>query len=421
MVPIGRYEWRRRPPRLDQGARSRRFTSPQVVFAFTALGTCLALVGGTRAAELAADIPERLTPEQFWQLSSSLSEEDATFISDNLVSNEMSFAQVVPEIVSWGVADGVYLGVGPEQNFTYLAAMKARMAFIIDIRRDNLLLHLLYKAIFTLSPNRATFVSRLFVRPSLGTLAEDVSAGGLMEALERAPVGDASEFEATVQEAIRVLTHGYRLPLTPAEVEQIRSIYRAFHDYGPDITYSSSLLQRQVGLASYTNLMRQRDSAGRELSYLSSEKRYQLVRELEVRNLVVPVVGNFAGPKALREIGGYLRSRNTTVAAFYLSNVEDYLGREPSNPKNGDWKVFCENVAALPTNERSVFIRPLGLAAFDEKGGLMLSEDMHITLRDATVQSAEAEPTLPPALSSILPEMAQCRSGSRAAHRIEHK
>ena len=52
----------------------------------------------------------------------------------------------------------------PEQNFTYIAALKPKMAFIIDIRRGNLQLHLMYKALFELSSDRADFIFRLFSR-----------------------------------------------------------------------------------------------------------------------------------------------------------------------------------------------------------------------------------------------------------------
>ena len=63
---------------------------------------------------------------------------------------------------------GVYLGVGPEQNFTYIAALKPKMVFITDIRRGNLHMQLMYKALFELSADRAEFVSRLFTKKRPG-------------------------------------------------------------------------------------------------------------------------------------------------------------------------------------------------------------------------------------------------------------
>src|SRR5262245_15243360 len=115
------------------------------------------------AAQVAAQsIPDRLTDEQFWKLSTDLSEPDGTFRSDNLLSNELYFQYVIPDLVKTAKAERAYLGVGPEQNFTYIAALKPKIAFIVDIRRGNLDLHLMYKAIFELSKDRADFVSMLF-------------------------------------------------------------------------------------------------------------------------------------------------------------------------------------------------------------------------------------------------------------------
>ena len=91
-----------------------------------------------------------------------LSEADGFFRSDNLVSNELFMQRVIPDLTRIVKPGRVYLGVGPEQNFTYIAAIKPAMAFIIDVRRGNLQLHLMYKALFELSSDRADFVSRLF-------------------------------------------------------------------------------------------------------------------------------------------------------------------------------------------------------------------------------------------------------------------
>ena len=107
-------------------------------------------------------LPHALDDRAFWALSESLSEPPGSFpLSDNLVSNEPRLA----ENARWiGRRGGVYIGVGPEQNFTYIARLRPSTAFIIDIRRENRSLHLLYKALFEVSENRADFVSRLFSR-----------------------------------------------------------------------------------------------------------------------------------------------------------------------------------------------------------------------------------------------------------------
>ena len=68
-------------------------------------------------------------------------------------------------------------------------------------------------------------------------------------------------------------------------------------------------------------------------------------------NLIVPVVGNFGGPTALRAVGAYLKQHGLTVSAFYVSNVEQYLRQD------GIWDRFCANAATLPVDATSTFIR----------------------------------------------------------------
>jgi len=128
----------------------------------TALLATFAGPFAVRAAS--ADLPERLTDQAFWAIPETFSEPGGTFHSDNFISNEGRFQLVIPELVTRVKPGGLYIGVGPEQNFTYLAAVRPKMAFIIDIRRGNLQEHLLYKALMELSADRAEFLSRLFSR-----------------------------------------------------------------------------------------------------------------------------------------------------------------------------------------------------------------------------------------------------------------
>ena len=79
-----------------------------------------------------------------------LSERGGYFDTDNLISNEKSYLHVIPALRDGGVTGGAYIGVGPDQNFSYIAQVRPAIAFIVDIRRDNLLLHLLFKALFSI-------------------------------------------------------------------------------------------------------------------------------------------------------------------------------------------------------------------------------------------------------------------------------
>src|SRR6266436_6052354 len=106
------------------------------------------------------------TVSGFAALSEQLSEPNGDFDTDNLISNESSYLHVIPALEQGGVTGGAYIGVGPDQNFSYIARIRPASAFIIDIRRDNLLLHLLFKAMFSASRNRVEFLSILTGRPA---------------------------------------------------------------------------------------------------------------------------------------------------------------------------------------------------------------------------------------------------------------
>ena len=92
------------------------------------------------------ELPARLTDRDFWRLSAEWSEPNGYFRSENLTSNELLFQHVIADLVARTRPGDVYLGVGPEQNYTYIAAVKPSMAVIFDIRRGNLQLQLMYKS-----------------------------------------------------------------------------------------------------------------------------------------------------------------------------------------------------------------------------------------------------------------------------------
>src|SRR5262249_53718588 len=107
---------------------------------------------------------------------------DGQFRFENFLSNEIQYQYVIPNLKTSTAPGGVYMGVGPEQNFTYIAALRPKIAFITDIRRQNMLELMMYRAIFELSPNRADFVSMLFSRKRPQGLSERSTADQLFQA-----------------------------------------------------------------------------------------------------------------------------------------------------------------------------------------------------------------------------------------------
>jgi len=254
------------------------------------------------------------------------------------------------------------MGVGPEQNFTYIAALKPRMAFIIDIRRGNLDLQLMYKALFELSTDRADFVSLLFSRKRPEGLELESSVQEIFAAF-----GKTFSSEALYTENLKRiqdhLTKTHSFPLSANDLEGIEYVYHNFYRFGPNINYGSSG-RGGFGGVSYEELMTATDAQGVFRSYLASEENFAVLKKLETKNMLVPVVGNFAGSKAIRAVGKYVSDNDGKITAFYLSNVEQYLQQD------GIWDDFCRNVATLPLDDSSTFIRSVRGGRFGFGAGL---------------------------------------------------
>jgi hypothetical protein len=327
----------------------------------------LVLTGPRIAGRAAESLPAQLTDEQFWKLTTDLSEADGQFRSDNLLSNELGFQYIIPELTDVAKSGRVYMGVGPEQNFTYIAALKPKMAFIVDIRRGNLDLHLMYKALFELSKDRADFVGLLFSRPRPQSLTATSSVKEIFDTYAKVEANEEA-FKENLKNIVGHLVKKHGFGLSDDDVRGVEYVYRNFFRYGPSITYSSSGSGFGGGnFVEYYSLMTADDGAGVLRSYLANEENFGIVKDLETRNMIVPVIGDFAGTKAIRAVGKYLKENDSTVSAFYLSNVEQYL--------SGVWNNFCANVAALPLDDSSTFIRSVrGNGGLNSQLGHMLPE-----------------------------------------------
>ncbi len=302
-----------------------------------------------------AALPERLSDQDFWKLVNELSEPGGYFRSDNLLSNEVWLQYVIPDLMNVAKPGRVYLGVGPEQNFTYIAAIKPAMVFITDVRRGNLDLHLMYKALFEMSADRAEFVGRLFSRKRPAGLTASSNVRDIFQAYASVPK-DEELFEKNFKAIVDHLRKTHGLPLDAEDEPGIKYVYTYFKEYGPDLTYwmSGNSFGGRGGFRNsptYADLMVGTDGAGVLRSYLANEENFNVLKSLHTKNLFIPVVGNFAGPKALRAVGSWLKAHKGMVAAFYLSNVEQYLQQD------GIWMDFCKNALALPIDESSQFIR----------------------------------------------------------------
>jgi len=278
-----------------------------------------------------------------------LSESGGYFDTDNLISNEASYLHAVGALRDPALKGGVYIGVGPDQNFSYIAQLEPRRAVIVDIRRDNMLLHLLFKSLFALSDNRLEYLRLLFGRPPPAMSGAATDLAGMLDLLDTTP--PTEESIARSRRATDSVIARFGVPLTDDDRATIDRFHRIFITAGPDLRFTSFGRPPRAGYPSYRELLLERDLDGRPASYVASEQAFRVVRDLQRRNLVIPIVGDFAGPHALRAVGDYLRERGEEVTAFYTSNVEFYLFRD------GGFQRFVENARSLPRRSRAVVIR----------------------------------------------------------------
>lgn len=285
----------------------------------------------------------------FGALVSSLSEPDGPFFSDNVISNETSYLQVAAPLARAVAPGGAYLGVGPEQNFTYIALTRPRVAFILDIRRQNMIEHLLYKAVFAEAQSRAHFLALLVGRPwdAASDPGPSASIDAVIAHAEKSPP-DEAVFAASHARLRAVIERD--LPLDAADKKTLEVSHRAFFKGQLDVRFELKPAQGRRYPA-LRELLAQKDPDGAARGFLASEDAFRFVQTMEREGRVVPVVGDFAGDRAMPGIAAYLAREKLTVSAFYTSNVEQYL----LEPKV--WSRWARNVAALPVDDRSLFIR----------------------------------------------------------------
>jgi hypothetical protein len=323
---------------------------------------CVSALPSLKTARTAESLPSRLSDEAFLRALSDLSEAGGYFRYENFLSNELGFQQVIPSLRETVRTGGVYIGVGPEQNFTYITALQPRIAFIIDIRRQNMLEHMMYKALFELSEDRPDFLSRLYARRRPAGLDADASVETLFARYNQLQP-DRNLAQENVS-AIKTNLAKHKIDLSKEDFDKIEYVYHVFVDAGPDLDYTVGGFGGGDGSPSYEQLMTATDKDGHNWSYLASETNYRTLREMELKNLVVPLVGDFAGEKAIRAVAQYLMDHEAKVSVFYLSNVEQYLFQEP-----GQWRRFWENVSTLPLDSSSTFIRTVNAGSYGRIGG----------------------------------------------------
>jgi hypothetical protein len=298
--------------------------------------------------------PERIALDaaRFARLVTDLSEDGGYFDTDNIISNEQSYLHVLGTLEARGVSGGAYVGVGPDQNYAYIARVRPSIAFILDIRRDNLLEHLMFKAVFALARNRVEYLCLLVGRP-LPAASErwsDRTIEEIVAYVDRAPTLPAADQSVATA---RIVEQARRtgLELTAGDIATVEALHRQFVRGGLDLKFQSHNRLPAFYYPTYRQLLLETDLSGRKAGYLAAEDDFQFLRRLHATNRIVPLVGDFAGERALAGVGTYLAANDERLSVFYTSNVEFYLMRQRRFDR------FVANLARLPRNARSVIVR----------------------------------------------------------------
>jgi hypothetical protein len=291
----------------------------------------------------------RITDDQFAAHIDAWSETEGYFDSDNFITNETSFLHVVDELRRQVQPGGVYIGVGPDQNFSYIAHTRPSLAVIIDVRRQNMLQHLLFKALFDRASSRTEYLALLFGKKT-PKVSPDAPADELIRAIREAPA-DAGALQANLEWVKETLVRDYRLHLSEDDLRKIEYTYSTFAAENLDLRFSTIGRMPSFRYPRYEEVLLETDRNGDYRSFISSEELFLWLKQFQAQNRLIPIVGDFGGEAAFKSVATFLKLNGWQVTTFYTSNVEFYLFGRP------DWRRYIENVHALPVSDSAVFIR----------------------------------------------------------------
>ncbi|HSR69012.1 MAG TPA: hypothetical protein VLU25_13830 [Acidobacteriota bacterium] len=314
-----------------------------------------ALLIGSATASCQASLPapQALDDDAFQQVSSRLSESPGYFDTDNLISNETSYQHALSGLPRGAGEGRAYLGVGPGQNFTYIAHLRPHTAIILDVRRDNQLFHLYWKELFRRSANRVEFLSHALARPlepRSRPPGSEADAASLVRFFHHLPP-DEEFYRQQLESIFDSLRSRFPKLVEKADKGALRRLSLPFARQGLSLRFASHGRRPRSFYPTYGQLILASDLEGRRGHFLEREEDYRFLKKMQDENRIIPVVGDFSGPHALKAVGSYLSRHDLKVTAFYLSNVEFYLFI------NGVFDEFAQNLEALPVDENSFLIR----------------------------------------------------------------
>ena len=269
------------PPSRFRVRRADRQCSSSRAWLATALLVACSALRAARAATCAATRPTHRSPRS----SPGCPRPGGYFDSDNIITNEASYLAVASQLAKTGVHGGVYIGVGPDQNFSYIALIRPSIAFMLDIRRDNLLEHLLFKSLFAMSRNRMEYLCLLFGKPVPADI--DAWTGRPIARYPRVSSSstrtDSAVGRSDAQSVATSASRSSAFRSTRATAQMIDRYRAEFVADGLDTRYSSLGRNNRMDYPIVRPADRSRPIApATQISYLADEAAFQFVRSMQI-------------------------------------------------------------------------------------------------------------------------------------------
>ena len=323
----------------------------KILLVFTLFLLSIFLVGFKHdAAEI------KISPKLYSALIKDMSEPDGYYQYDNWITNERGYLNIINPLLKNNVKGGAYIGVGPNQNFTFIETIKPEIAFIVDIRQQMTMQHLAYKAMFELAETREEFLSLLLSKsiPGDRKLDKNPDVNDIVDLFYKIN-SDLNMQKNTTLKIIELLDKKYGFELSQKDKKYIRRMMKIFCLANLNITWNTNennylKKNKHVSLA---EMLKGTDKSGAQLNIFNSKEKYDYIRKMHLENKIIPITGDFAGDKAFNKISEFLLEKEMTVSALYASSVEWWLFKE------NKFIPWAKNLAKVPITSSSVIIRQI--------------------------------------------------------------
>ena len=266
-----------------------------------------------------------------------------------LVSNELGYQNVVLCLHKYINPGGIYIGVGADQNYTYAAVTRPSFVFIIDNRKENQLLHYLFKACFELAPSRPGYLSILFSKP----LKNDVELLSLRDIVNYFSQIDGERvlFKNNWDRLYKSIQK-YRISIAKKDIDIIYGIYENFFEYHLLLRTRNDLISWQGWCyPTYKDFLLATDQKGYSWNFLNNDVRFYWLKAMQRNNCIIPIVGDLTGGKTLKTIGEFAKKRGKSISTIYISNAEQFIFQSEL------FDQYMINITALPLDYNSLLIR----------------------------------------------------------------